>query len=494
MAHYQSEPQSGKGRRNTLIIFVVLVVLGFIGAGAIGAFLFTRGRQSSAEEPTVAYILDTSPRMSLSAEQGTRLSVAQAIMAEVVRPADPELNAGLRVFGSGAVPQSCDDTELIVPFAQANQSAIAEQLTGLVVGGSAESALAQSMIAAIRDLDSANGPHYIVVVTGGEDSCNPQAGELVASEAERADIDLQTYVVGFMVSEQQAVALKTMAENSGGGTYYNAPDAAALRVALLDIQNRIELGGGPSAVAVAPQAQLDQAEVDEPAGAEVPDEPTAPADEPPDFAAAYESQTACDHPYFPLRQGAQWNYSYDGMPANWNVIAVSGDRTAATATVVMTFENGSLTYNWDCGADGIFNYQTGVLDFSAVDGNVQIELTSRSGSPLPPPEAFVPGATWTSAYTMTLSMSSEGVSFEITNDVQETHTAGELQEITTALGTFEVIPITSIGTITTTSFGGAFTNTSNSTCWFAVGIGWLGCNTVSGGETSVSELLSYSFP
>ena len=481
-----SQPHSGS-RRNSIIIIGAVLLL--IVAGAIGAFLFTRDRQSSVEEPAVAYILDTSPRMSLAAEQGTRLSVAQAVMAEVVRPGDPELNAGLRVFGSGAIPQSCDDTELIVPFARANQSAIAEQLTGLVVGGSEESALAQSMIAAIRDLNAANGPHFIVVVTGGEDSCNPQAGELVAAEADRAGIDLRTYLVGFMVSEQQAVALKTMAANSGAGTYYDAPDASALRVALLDIQNRIERGGGPSAVAVEPQAA-----VDEPARAEPPDEPAAPADEPPAVVAGYESQTACDHPYFPLRQGAQWNYSYDGTPATWNVVAVSGDRTAATATVVMTFESGSITYKWDCGADGIFHYQTGVFDFSELGGSIEIELSSRSGSPLPPPEAFVPGATWTSAYTMSMTMSAEGATFDITNDIEETYTAGELQERTTALGTFEVIPITSIGTVTTTSFGGAFTNTSNSTCWFAVGIGWLGCTTVSAGETSVSELLSYSIP
>jgi hypothetical protein len=434
MAQYQSEPQSGERRRNTVIIFVVvLLLIACLGAGGVGAYFLTRGDQSADEEPAVAYILDTSPRMSLAAEQGTRMSVAQAIMAEVVRPTDPELMAGLRVFGSDAIAQACDDTELIVPFATDNQAAIADSLRRLAVGGSAESALAQSMIAAIRDLNDVAGPQFIVVVTGGEDSCNPQADDLVAAEAERAGIDLQTYVVGFMVSEQQAVALKTLAEKAGSGAYYNAPDAAALRVALLDIQSRIERGGGLSAVADEPVA-----ESDEPEPTTAPAEPTAATD---GATGGYVSQTACDHPYFPLREGAHWDYSYDGIPATWDVTSVTGDLEAATATVVIETEGVGITYTWDCGADGIFYYQSGVFDISELGGSFEAQLTSHTGSPLPPPEAFVPGASWTSAYTMTMSFEVEGVGFEIINDVEEIYTAGELQEMTTAAGTFEVIPV-----------------------------------------------------
>jgi von Willebrand factor type A domain len=490
MAQYQTEPQSGEGRRNTVIIFVVvLLLIACLGAGGIGAYFLTRGDQAAEEEPAVAYILDTSPRMNLAAEQGTRLSVAQAIMAEVVRPADPELTAGLRVFGSDAVAQACDDTELIVPFSTDNQAAIADSLRRLAVGGSAESALAQSMIAAIRDLNDVAGPQFIVVVTGGEDSCNPQADDLVAAEAKRAGIDLQTYVVGFMVSEQQAIALKTLAEKAGSGSYYNAPDAAALRVALLDIRDRIQRGGGLSAVAEEPVA-----EADEPASTPAPAEPTAATDEASTIAGGYQSQTACDLPYFPLREGAHWNYSYDGIPATWDVISVTGDLGAATATVVIETEGIGITYTWDCGADGIFYYQTGVFDFSELGGSFEAQLTSQTGSPLPPPEAFVPGASWTSAYTMTMSFEVEGVGFEIINDVEETYTAGELQEMTTAAGSFEVIPVSTSGTTTTSSFGSTFTNSSNGTCLFAVGVGWLGCTTTAAGETSVSELVSYSIP
>jgi len=297
---------------------------------------------------------------------------------------------------------------------------------------------------------------------------------------------LQTFVVGFQVTPEQAVALKTMADHMGDGKFYNAPDAEALRVALLDIQNQIETGA-PAAV-----ANQGLSEEEEPSEAEVAEEPTeAP---PAESTGGYVSQTACDHPYFPLRAGAHWDYSYDGMPATWDVTSVSGDLSTATATVVIATQGITITYTWDCGADGIFYYQGGVFDFSELGGSFETQLTAHSGSPIPPPEAFTPGASWTSAYTMTMSFEVEGASFEFINEIEETHTAGELQEMTIAGETLEVIPVSTVGTTTTTSFGSTFTNTSNGTCAFAVGVGWLGCTTTSAGESSVSELVGYSVP
>ncbi len=471
-----------------LIGCAVLLVFGCFVAGGVGAYFLLRDRVQAREEPAVAYILDTSPRMSLSAEQGTRLSVAQAILAEVVRPADPELTAGLRVFGSGALAQSCEDTELVVPFAPANQSTIADQLMALAAGRSDESALAQAMIAAIRDLDAAQGPHFIVVVTGGVDSCNPQAGELIASEADRAGIDIQTFVVGFQVSDQEAEALKTMTESTEGGTFYNAPDAATLRSVLGDIQSRINRATMASAEGEEPSVGEEDVAIPEA------DEPTPVSDRSDESPAGYDSQTACDHPYFPLRQGARWTYDTDGFIMNWTVASVSGDRSSASASVIMEFEGASVTYNWTCGEEGVVYYQVATFDFADTGADFSMELSSQSGAPLLPAASFEPGATWTSAYTITSETSAEGFSLVTTTEVQQSHTAGAAQEVSSSLGTFQVIPVTTTGTTTSSSEFGSFTSTWNSTCLFAYGVGWLRCEHTSEGVSSVTELVSYSIP
>ena len=72
-------------------------------AGAVAWVLRQRG-QGLGAEPAVEYILDASPRMALLSQGGdsSRLSVARSVLAEVIRPADPGVTAGLRVFGTGS--------------------------------------------------------------------------------------------------------------------------------------------------------------------------------------------------------------------------------------------------------------------------------------------------------------------------------------------------------------------------------------------------------
>src|SRR5205085_3646978 len=108
-----------------------------------------------------------------------RLSVAQAVLAEIVRPAAPSLTAGLRVFGGGSQPEACQDTQLVVPLARASQAQIANQLGTVKAGPAAGSAIAEAMVAAIRDLSATTSPHTLVVVTGGADSCSAEASQMI---------------------------------------------------------------------------------------------------------------------------------------------------------------------------------------------------------------------------------------------------------------------------------------------------------------------------
>lgn len=477
----------GRSRSRLPLIGVgLLVVLGCIAVSTVAAVLLLRARSQGSDHPAVAYIMDISPRMGDSAGTDTKLAIGRSIFADVIRRSDPDLTAGFRVFGVEAGGAACDDTELLVPFAQSNQNRIADRLGGLDVGGSSESALGAAMIAAVRDLSQASGKRYMVVVTGGSDSCNPEAGRLIAAEAADHDIDLQTFVVGFQVSPAEADALRRIAKQ-GGASYLEAANEEQLRRALESVQGLIEQGTPieqPLAV-VATTAPASSTE-----------SPTRPPQPTEAVAAAsdYTSQTACDHPYFPLRQGAHWDYSYDGLPASWDVTDVTGDLDSASATVVIAVEGLTITYHWDCGADGVFFYQFGSFDFSELPGDVQTTLTSQSGSPIPPAGSLVPGASWTSSYTMEISFEMEGIALTITNQVDQSYAAGDFEQHSTAAGSIEALRIENTGSTTTTTFGTTVNSSSNGTCWFAIGIGWLGCDTSSDGDSSHSELVSYSIP
>src|SRR4051812_38804088 len=102
-----SPPATPPARRSPLVYVAIgcgVLLLCVACAGlAGGAYYYFSGRPG-AQQPAVEYILDTSPRMAQPAENdaGTRLEVAQGVLAEIVRPADAKVTAGLRVFGTGA--------------------------------------------------------------------------------------------------------------------------------------------------------------------------------------------------------------------------------------------------------------------------------------------------------------------------------------------------------------------------------------------------------
>src|ERR1700682_2795322 len=89
-----------------------VLLLACVTLGVAGYMAYSRQPAAVASAPSVEYILDATQRMSQMAdgENDTRLNVARGVLAEIVRPSDPTVTAGLRVFGSGAQPAACSDT------------------------------------------------------------------------------------------------------------------------------------------------------------------------------------------------------------------------------------------------------------------------------------------------------------------------------------------------------------------------------------------------
>jgi hypothetical protein len=216
-----------------------------LAAAAVAGYLYLWRPPAATAEPAAHYVLDVSERMNRPAagSSESRLVVARQVMAEVLRPSGLAV-AGLRVFGSGAVATGCEDTDLLVAPAPAGQVQITAELDRLEAGATADAALAQAMVAAIRDLASAPaaipGPKSLVVVTGGSDSCHLEAGRLVAQEAQRAGIELQTFVVGFQVAPAEAEAIKEVVAQAGDALYLDAHDKHDLRQILEVIQRYVE--------------------------------------------------------------------------------------------------------------------------------------------------------------------------------------------------------------------------------------------------------------
>jgi hypothetical protein len=506
-----SSPEVRRPSRLPLLLglgaVVVLCGAAVLAIGA-GAWFLTRNR-ASAQEPAIEYILDASPRMAQEAEGGSRLSVAQGVLAEIVRPADPTVTAGLRVFGTGAAPDACKDTNLVVPLAPANQTEISTQVMSLRAGAAADAAVAEAMIAAIGDLSAAAGPHTLVVVTGGADSCNPEAGQLIAQEAERAGISLQTFVVGYLVPEDESQAIRGMVEETGGGTYLEADSGEALRIILKAIQTYVDdptttfptiTLGTPQPVAVGPGTPQPGSTGQPTAG---PDATTSgpgpdntqvvqPGTTP---VGGWPMQTACDHPYFPLRTGASWTYAFDEGTYTWSVASVTGDLDNAEAVLHLGFEDLSIDYHFTCTREGLVSYDFGSFNAGESGGTFSFEVTDSSGVWLPAADQLVPGATWAQSYTTQSTVEGGGQSFSVSSTVSNNHTVAGIESSTSEAGTFDTLRVDTAGTFSTQSpIGPAVNLDTSSTAWFAYGVGMIRSQSTSAGTGSTTTLVSYTMP
>ncbi|MBM4425365.1 MAG: hypothetical protein FJ030_18635 [Chloroflexi bacterium] len=216
-----------------------------------------------------------------------------------------------------------------------------------------------------------------------------------------------------------------------------------------------------------------------------------------DTASSYPSQTACEHPYFPLRQGATWAYSVDGFQYTWVVNGVSGDLNSATAEVSMVFDSGAVNYIWTCTPEGVTYFQSG----SVVTEGVTIAnfvVSDQTGNSIPAADRLTPDAAWASGYTMQYTVQGEGFSSDVTMVVSESNTVGEGQRLDTGAGSFDVIPVITNASYTTTmTFGGTTTTTPSSsiyTTYFGYGVGMIRSDSNFNGVASTTELISYSIP
>lgn len=431
-------------------------------AAAVAAYNYVRSRRAATAEPTVEYILDASPRMQTASTGGdTRLAVARGVLADIVRTADPRLTAGLRVFGTGALPQGCRDTDLLVPFAPANQDAIEGSLGGVAAAPQSDSPVAEAMISAIKDMASTAGPHSMVVVTGGADSCNPESGVLIQQEAERAGIELKVFVIGFEVPPDEVEAVRALVELLPGATYLDAPDPASLRRQLGQVQTDVNRRAAEA------------------------------FEEAPPTSAPRAAESACDHPYFPLRSGATWTYSSPEGSVTFNVGGASG------GSVTMTISAAGFTFDthWNCTSEGIVSYD---FSFSGSEfgAGITLDVSETSGTWLPRAEEMTPGASWSNGYTTHVTTSTGGISFDVTSRTDETWTVTGTETVSVPAGTFEAVRVD--GTSTTT-FTGDFPvavppSSSQFTYWFAEGVGLVRYVYSSGDYSGGGDLTAYSVP
>ncbi len=191
------------------------------------------------EDAELLLVMDASGSMNAEDAGGqTRIAAAKDALTDVANSLEDHQEVGLRIFSGevtdSSVPEACEDSHLAVEIGTDNR----EELTGAIDDYEAVGAMtpiAYALEQAAEDF-SGEGSRTIVLVSDGEENCNPDPCEAAQALMEQG-IDLQIHTVGFNIDEQDSDSaaarsqLQCIAE-AGGGDYYDATDAETLTVVL----------------------------------------------------------------------------------------------------------------------------------------------------------------------------------------------------------------------------------------------------------------------
>lgn len=208
-------------------------------------------------------------------------------------------------------------------------------------------------------------------------------------------------------------------------------------------------------------------------------------------------QTACDHPYFPMRPGATWTYDTPNGQNVWTVTSVTGDAQSANAVMTFTALDVQVTYNWACTAEGgLVSYDFGSFNVAELGTVVSLQVHNATGVWLPPASLLTVGYGWTNAYETTFTINStdlgEGSAQSAT---AESVTVTGAEPVNFGGQTFDGVQLSRTGTQSYQISIGGFSGPGhsvpiNSTMVLARGVGIVSIVD----DSTTTQLVSYSLP
>jgi len=219
--------ESPKPSRYAQTMWAVIGLAGAYGPEPSGALQIVKQEGDKPASRNLEIVLDVSGSMNAKLEETTRWKTALAMLEEVVAELPEDLNVGLRVYGhrhGSKSPQTCKDSELVVPIAKLDRARIVKAATRLKPRG--ETPLIHSILQTVGDLKAAGGGS-VILITDGEESCQGDA-KAAAAEIAGAGVNLTLNIVGFTLTGENVVAELSALAGSTGGRYYSAQDGAQL--------------------------------------------------------------------------------------------------------------------------------------------------------------------------------------------------------------------------------------------------------------------------
>ncbi|WP_112471057.1 VWA domain-containing protein [Streptomyces triticisoli] len=171
------------------------------------------------DAPKVELVLDVSGSMRARDMDGeSRMAAAKQAFNEVLDATPEEVQLGIRTLGANYPgndrKEGCKDTAQLYPVGPLNRAEAKAAVATLVPTG--WTPIGPALLKAADDLDGGNGLRRIVLITDGEDTCQPLDPCEVAREIAAKGIGLTIDTLGLVPDAKTRDQLICIAEATGG--------------------------------------------------------------------------------------------------------------------------------------------------------------------------------------------------------------------------------------------------------------------------------------
>jgi len=176
-------------------------------------------------------VLDGSGSMWGQIDGKAKITIAQEVIGGLLQSLPVEQQLGLTVYGHRR-KGDCGDIETMVQPGPDTRAAIAEAVNSIQPKG--KTPMTDAVIAAAQALRYTEEKATVILVSDGIETCNPNVC-LAAQALEEAGVDFTAHVVGFSISDPEAIAQMQCLAGETGGTFLSAENADELAAALVTV-------------------------------------------------------------------------------------------------------------------------------------------------------------------------------------------------------------------------------------------------------------------
>ena len=175
-------------------------------------------------------ILDASGSMSGEIDGRRKIDIAHEALAALVGKLPDRTNVALRAYGHRK-GGDCSDVELLTPLEALDRSALTARINAVNPAQKGMTPIGTSLEQVAQDLQGAQGDVLVVLVSDGDETCNGDPAQ-IATRIHAGNPKIRFDVIGFNVGPEEWRARLSGIAQGGGGSYFDAKDAAQLVDAL----------------------------------------------------------------------------------------------------------------------------------------------------------------------------------------------------------------------------------------------------------------------